>query len=259
MLYVIGTGLGMEDISFAAIKILKKCDYFFIDNYTTKIPFKIKKYEQFLTKIVRKKISIKELTREMLEEKSDELIRLAKNANIALLVYGDPLIATTHIALINEARKQGIKIKIVHNVSIINAITETGLSPYKFGKIASMPRWQEGYKPESFYDIIKQNLSINSHTLLLIDSELSFEQALKQLAEVDKEKILKHREIFVCSRLGTSQAKIKKIKLEGIKEDKIEKPFCFIIPSEIAFYERVGMKVEKEVEKAEAINNKHKG
>lgn len=47
--------------------------------------------------------------------------------NIALLIVGDVFAATTHTDLYLRGIKQGIPIKIVHNISIINAISVTGL------------------------------------------------------------------------------------------------------------------------------------
>lgn len=240
MFYLIGLGLDKEDINFKAINILKKCDEICVERYTTFLPFSIKEYEKFISSLINKKIKIKELKRQDLEENSKNFLIEAKQKNIALLVYGDPLIATTHIALIKEAKEIGIKTKIIHNVSIINAITNTGLSLYKFGKITSIPLWKENYKPESFYNIIKENLSINAHTLLLVDKELDFNKAINQLIQVDKEKIIK--EIYVCSCLGTKNEKIIKKNIEKIKKEikklKIKKPFCFIIPSKLSFYEK---------------------
>ncbi|MEM1577627.1 MAG: diphthine synthase [Candidatus Pacearchaeota archaeon] len=239
MLYLIGTGLDINDLNIKAIKALKKCQEIYLDIYTTKIPFSLKKYEKFLSFLLKKKIKIKKAEREFLEEKSKEFLEKAKINNIALLVYGDPLIATTHISLIKEAKELEIKTKIIHNISVINAITNTGLSIYKFGKIATMPSWQENYKPKSFYDIIKYNLSINAHTILLIDTDLDFSKAINQLISVDKEKIIK--EIYICSCLGTKEEKIIKENIYKIKENikklKIKKPFCFIIPAELNFYE----------------------
>ncbi len=172
----------------------------------------------------------------MLEDKSSEFLERAKKKDIALLVYGDPLIATTHIALLKEAKKIQVKTEVIHNVSILNAIAQTGLSIYKFGKIASMPEWKQDYKPESFYETIKQNLSIQAHTLLLVDIPLSFKTAVEQLRAVDKQNLLK--EVFVCSRIGTKEQKILKIDIKKGEKNEIKKPFCFIIPASLEFYER---------------------
>jgi len=49
------------------------------------------------------------------------------------------LTATTHISLIEEAKRCGVKYKIIYNASILDAVAETGLQLYKFGKVTSMP------------------------------------------------------------------------------------------------------------------------
>jgi diphthine synthase len=239
-MYLIGTGLEKEDVNLKALKALKKCKEIYIDTYTSPLPFSLKSYKDFLLKVLRKKIKVIEAKRALLEEKSHILIDKAKDKNIAILVYGDPLIATTHMALIKEAKEKNVKYEIIHNCSIVNVISNLGLSIYKFGKIASMPKWEDGYKPVSFYEIIKENKKINAHTLLLIDISLDFKDAIEQLKEVDKEKIIDS--IYVCSRLGTREEKVIKLDLKNdikklTKKLKIKKPFCFIIPSALSFYE----------------------
>ena len=54
-----------------------------------------------LEKIINRRII--NAKRELVE--SDFLINEAKKQDIALLIYGDPLSATTHLSLINEAKK----------------------------------------------------------------------------------------------------------------------------------------------------------
>ena len=83
------------------------------------------------------------------------------------MVYGDPLIATTHINYIIDAQKIGVKTRVVHNVSIFNAVTETGLMIYNFGKTASIPFDNENIKTP--IKIIKNNLKMGLHTLILLD------------------------------------------------------------------------------------------
>ena len=253
MLYLIGIGLSKESLTIEAIDALKKCKEIFIDVYTTTLPFEIKEYENFLKKVLRKTIRLLVASREILEEKSQHFLELAKNTDVGLLVYGDPLIATTHFSLIKDAKKMGIKTRVIHNASIINGISDIGLSVYKFGKIASMPKWQQGYKPKSFYHIIKQNLAIGAHTLLLISPELSFYEALEQLMHVDRSK--KIEKIFVCVKIGTKDAKIFFDKPENLKKLKnqkliksIEHPFCFVVPASLEWYEEEELKKMKQNE-----------
>ena len=165
--------------------------------------------------------------REFFENKSQELIKEAKKENIAILIYGSPLIATTHISLIQKARKLGIQVKIIHNASILDAITETGLQIYKFGKIASMPI----FEADSFIQIIKDNQKINSHTLILVDIDLDLKDALKKLESLNLGKII------ICQSLGTKNSKIFYDSVNNLKKLRIKKPFCIIIPSKLHFIE----------------------
>lgn len=63
----------------------------------------------------------------------------------------------------------GIKVGIVHNASIMNAIGVCGLQLYRFGQTISIVFFTENWRPYSFYDKLKENLSIDLHTLCLLD------------------------------------------------------------------------------------------
>lgn len=134
MLELIGLGLFDEkDISLRGLEEAKKADKVFIELYTGKWHGNLKKLE----KLVNKKIEI--LTRKDLEEGSDRILKDAKKKRIVIFVQGDSMVATTHITLIQAAKKQGIKTRIIHNASIISAIGETGLHLYRFGSIVTIP------------------------------------------------------------------------------------------------------------------------
>ncbi|MCK5449606.1 diphthine synthase [Candidatus Pacearchaeota archaeon] len=225
--YLIGTGLNENSISANALKILKTCDKIYLENYTVNFPYALKEL----------KLKFIELKRDMVENES--IIKEAKNQNIALLVYGDSLSATTHIQLILECKKQKIEYQIFHNASIMTAIAETGLQLYKFGKTASMPNWEEHTnKPTSFMNYIKENQSIKAHTLILTDIGLKIVDAINQLKNSsEKEKIKIPGKIIACSNIGTQNQKIFYETLDNLKEIEIKMPFCLIIPSEMHFLE----------------------
>ena len=232
-LYIIGLGLNIKSLSLEALEIIKKTQVY-LESYTVEFPYKIEELEQ----VIGKKVEV--LKREKVE--SDFLVKEAKTKNIALLVYGSPLMATTHISLILECKKQRGDYKVIHNASIFDAVVETGLQAYKFGKTASMPKWTEKYKPESFIEIIKDNLKIKAHTLLLIDIGLEFNKALQQIEQALKNKKLKLEKIVVCSQMGYD-SKIYYDKIENLKYQEIKAPFCFIIPtSDLHFIEKEALK-----------------
>lgn len=226
--HLIGIGLGKKSISLEALEVLKKCKRVYLENYTIEFPYKIEELEESY------KINISPLTRTMVE--SESFLEEAKNKEVALLVYGAPLIATTHISLLLKCKSEGIKYRIIENASILDALGETGLQVYKFGKKTSMPRWTEHYKPSSFVDVIKGNQKIDAHTVILVDIGLNFGDALKQLEESCHNKI-KLDKIIVCSKLGTDSGKVYYDSLEELAGREIYAPFCFIIPGKMHFIE----------------------
>lgn len=225
--YLIGTGLGPESLSWEALKIIRKCKQVYLENYTVDFPFEKKRLER------TSNTKIKELKREEVE--SEAFLEKAKTTNIALLVYGDSLSATTHSELILNCKKNKIPFQVIHNASILTAIAETGLQLYKFGKTASMPTWKDNWKPDSFTDIIKQNLSMQAHTLLLIDIALDLEKAKQQLKDALEKNKIDVEKIVLCANMGV-KSKMIYDKIENLP-NKTPKPYCLIIPSKLHFHE----------------------
>jgi diphthine synthase len=225
-LNLIGTGLNEKSLTLEALEAIKKSKKVYLENYTVDFPYAKSKLE----KVIKKKIT--ELNREKVE--SESFLSEAKKENISLLVYGDSLSATTHSEILT-CKKNKIPFKIFHNASVMTAIAETGLQLYKFGKTASMPTWKDNWKPDSFIEIVKQNQSINAHTLLLVDIALDLKKAKQQLKESMQNHNLEIEKIVVCSKLG-NQAKIIYDKIENLP-DEITKPYCFIIPGKLHFHE----------------------
>ncbi|MFA5070754.1 MAG: diphthine synthase [Candidatus Pacearchaeota archaeon] len=234
MLYLIGLGLNENGISLEGISALKKCEKVYLENYTVDFPYSLTELE----KVVKKKII--SLNRDEVE--SDRIVREAKKENIALLIYGSPLTATTHITIIEDAKKQKVKYQIIYGASIFDAIAETGLQIYKFGKIASIPKWQKNFTPNSFMGIIKDNKKINSHSLLLIDIGLDLKDALEELEKSAKDFDLKLEKILVCSRLGTGKKKIIYDEIKNLKNKVVKKPYCLIIPGKLHIVEEEVLK-----------------
>jgi len=227
MLYLIGLGLDKKGISLEALEICKKVEKIYLENYTIEFPYNLKELE----KVIGKKIT----PLERKEVESENLVKEASKNNVALLIYGSPLFATTHISLILECIKNNIKYKVLYNASIFDAMGETGLQLYKFGKITSLPSWKENYKPKSFLKVLEENKKINSHTLILVDIGLTFSEALKQLETACKK--IKIDKILVCSNLGTKEKKIFYGTIKELKKKDVLPPFCFIIPSKLHFLE----------------------
>ena len=238
--YLIGLGMNKKSISVSALEILKSCDKIYFENYTVNFPYEKQELEK------NYEIKIEELDRAKVEDES--VLKEAKEKNVALLVYGDSLSATTHMQLILECKNRNIEYKIFHNASIITTIAETGLSLYKFGKTASMPNWKEHTnKPTSFMNYVKENSSIKAHTLILTDIGLNIKDAIIQLLESGKEaKINLPGKIIAISCAGTSSQKIFYDTLGRIANLKLEMPFCLIIPTELHFLESEAIEALKE-------------
>ena len=230
-LYIIGLGLTIRGISLHGKKILKNIKKIYLENYTVEYPYTEKKLEKEL------KIKVIEANREFVE--SEAIVLMSKKEDVALLVYGSPLMATTHISLINSCKKSKVEYKIFHSGSVFDAVAECGLSFYKFGKTASLPKWQKNFEPKSFMDIIKDNQKINAHTLLLIDIGLRFDDAREQL----KESGLREK-VIVCSRLGV-RSKFYFGKLDEIPSEKVKAPYCIVISGKLEEYEEESLGINK--------------
>ena len=234
MFYLIGLGLNEKGYSREAYDAITKCKKIYVDNYTIEFPYEMKNLEKQFPK---EKFIL--LNREAVE--GLEFLGEARKTDVALLVYGSPLTATTHITILKEAKTNKIKTKVIYSASILDAIAETGLQIYKFGKITSMPRWdaRKNFTPDSFIEVVKENQSIDAHSLILVDIGLSFESALDELEKT----IAKHKipltKIIVCQQLGTRGQKIIFCHPSQLTEFKnIHPPFCFIIPGKLHFIEK---------------------
>jgi diphthine synthase len=232
MLYIIGLGLNVDGISKYGLETVNKCKRVYLENYTVDFPYS----EGELKEVLGKKVILAD--RDFVENL--KIVDEAQKMNVALLVYGSPLTATTHISILEEAKKSGVRYKIIYNASILDAVAETGLQLYKFGKIASMPAWDssKNYEPDSFMEIVKENQSIKAHSLILIDIGLDFQDALEQLKKsADKHKI-KLKKIIVCQALGTKHKKIFYKNIEEFEDfSGVKNPYCIIIPNKLHFVE----------------------
>lgn len=233
MLYLIGLGLNEKTLTKEAFETIKKCKKVYLEGYTVDFPYEFSDLEKEIG-------AFEVLGREDVE--SSRLIEEAKKKDVALLVYGSPLFATTHLTLLSDCRKVKVKTKVLYNASIFDAIGETGLELYKFGKITSMPKWtMDGkFEPDSFLDIVQQNSFIKAHSLILCDIGLSFEESLKQLETACKRRKIALGKFAVCSSLGTAKGKILYDTLDSLKKKgkNLQNPFCIIIPSELHFMEK---------------------
>ncbi|MEM4181639.1 MAG: diphthine synthase [Candidatus Pacearchaeota archaeon] len=223
--HLIGLGLDVNSLSLEEKEAIKECEKIYLESYTIDFPYMISELE----KTIGKKII--PLKREEVEGES--FLDRATYENIALLVYGDPFSATTHSQLILSCKRKKIPYKVYHNASIVNSIGEIGLSVYKFGKICSIPKWREGFKPTSFVAYLKENRMIKAHSLILVDIGMSLKEAIEELEEASKkENFSLPKKIIVISCLGTKKQNILFDMPKNLLKEDVEKPFCLVVPSE---------------------------
>ncbi len=243
MLYLIGIGFNEEDLSLKAIKILRKCDFIFLERYTSMITFD----PNNLKKIIGK--DIRNVSRKDLEDESYKIIDLARRKNVAILVIGDPLVATTHISLCLEAVKRGVDYKIIHAPSIINCILNTGISFYKIGRVVTIPLREKYPKPiRSVYDAIGYNKSRNLHTILLLDvdiegnSYLKVKEALNYLLELEqtfKENIIREEDnIVIISKGCTDYERIIFGKIRELMSLDVDLPATIVYLAKLSSIEK---------------------
>ena len=103
-------------------------------------------------------------------ESPTELLDLAKNHLVALLIVGDPLQATTHVDIQLQALEAGINCIVFHGISITTLVTgAVGLSNYRFGRQTTITYPYGGWVATSPLEVIAVNLFQNQHTLALLD------------------------------------------------------------------------------------------
>ncbi|MHA2113084.1 MAG: diphthine synthase [Candidatus Hodarchaeales archaeon] len=208
-LYFIGMGLsGFQTCSLETVEILKKADEIFIENYTNfiseKIPHELKQ--------VKTKFSY--LKREDLEEEDVRFLDKIQGKTVAIMIPGDPFIATLHNSFRVAAIKRGYSCQVIHNTSIISAAASiSGLSSYSFGRTVTCPFPENA--SEVPYEIIQKNKSINAHTLVLLDIQLeknkflTVREAIGILSNLEKEKSMKiftsESKIIGLARLGYTE------------------------------------------------------
>ena len=191
MFYLVGIGLKPKHITVEALEALKKCGQVFLDNYTSR--YAEGSIEE-LENILGKKIIL--LGRNGIEEGFEQVLKDSKAGDVALLVYGNCLTATTHVQLLIDAKKMGVKAAVLPGISLTNILAKTGLDEYKFGRTVSIVFHEKNYEPESFHEQMLENKKLGLHTLCLLDIRadedrlMGIPDALKVLEKIEKKNVL---------------------------------------------------------------------
>ena len=249
MLWLIGLGIyGVRGISLQSLDVLKSCDVVFVERYTSAITdAELHGLDRMIGHEKGKTNTV--LVPRWFVEDGREILHKAQVMEVALLSYGDPLIATTHTELIVRAVKNSIKVKIIHGVSGISSlIGETGLHMYKFGRTVTIT--SEPQSAATVYGTIFDNLNLGNHTMVLTEymdkrEEVFFLDPIKALlslleAERDVKSGACHEETFavILSRIGLKDEKKISGKLKSLlAQDYGKGPHTIIVTGPLHFIE----------------------
>ncbi|KXZ46288.1 hypothetical protein GPECTOR_45g158 [Gonium pectorale] len=153
VLYLVGLGLYDEhDITLRGLEAVRRCSRVYLEAYTSILLCGKEKLEA----LYGKEVIVAD--REMVESRAEEILEGADTGDVAFCVVGDPFGATTHTDLQLRARERGIRVAVVHNASVMNAVGACGLSLYRFGEVkepnlASLARGKIVYEPPRYMSI----------------------------------------------------------------------------------------------------------
>ncbi len=243
----VGLGLGVPPhLTLEALEVIRSADRLILDSYTSIIPDAL---IQFIKREAGDRLKIAE--RSLLEERSGEILEEASRREVAILVPGDPFIATTHQSLKTEALKRNVKVRVVHGLSIFTAaISASGLHIYKFGRTATIPKTSDVKLVSQPYNVLAENLSRGLHTLLLLDTAeggVSVGEALNLLLSAEEEfgKGVVRRDslVIALSRVGYDDSRIVAGSISSIADlNPQQPPHTLIFPGELHFTEKEAMK-----------------
>ncbi|CEM12609.1 unnamed protein product [Vitrella brassicaformis CCMP3155] len=210
VLHVIGLGLGDEkDVTIKGLEKIKAADFVYLEIYTAVLGVKKETLEAYYGQ------PIIEADRTLVESGCEEMLQRAKEHRVAFLVVGDPFCATTHSDLMLRAKEMDVRVDVVHNASIMNAVGICGLQMYRFGETVSIPFFEDSWRPESFYDKMVANQRMGLHTLCLLDIKVK-EQTLQNM--------LRGNQIFEAPRFMTVNQAVDEILEVHEKRQELAQP-----------------------------------
>lgn len=246
MLYLVGLGLGSNGyLTRRAMEVIMRSDKAYLDTYTSLL-------EPELVEELRGILGSRliEADRGLLEDGASRIIEEAGESDVAILVPGDPLIATTHISIIVEAARRGIGYQVIHGVSAHSAlISASCLQAYKFGKIVTIPK--DGVGVETCYKAILENMERGLHTLILLDTAdggLDIQSAIRMLMRVEDEAgmgLMTPDRLVIClARIGFGD----EFRWAGSLAEALERsypppPHSIILPGSLHFSEADALKI----------------
>ncbi len=248
MLSFVGLGIsGFESIPIEGLNAISTADIVYLEQFTSPIG------KSDLEKIQNAIKGEFRPAKRWLVEDGNEILEAAKENNVALLSYGDPYIATTHIELRARAIENKTETRSIHaSSSLTSMIGECGLHFYKVGRIATI--MSEMKSLTTPYYVIYKNLIEGNHTVLLLeynqdkDFFLDPNDALKGLLETEqgqrRKVITESSYVIVASRIGFEDQAIISGKISSLSKMNFGKPpHTIIIPGRLHFTESDALKL----------------
>ncbi len=177
MLTFVGLGLYDErSITLEGQAAIRGADHVFAEQYTSRLAgATVRDLERFHG------VDIERRDRAGVEQHPGAILQPAETDDVAFLVGGDPLVATTHVDLRLRAHDQGIDTRIVHGTSAQTAAAGlTGLQNYRFGKATTLPfpGSRGPAVPDSVIETLHENWTRGLHTLVYLDIEAAEDRYL---------------------------------------------------------------------------------
>ena len=256
-LWLIGLGPGDLGLMTAdAIEHARACEHRFLEGYTATLPSDQESQLESL-------IGPWQRAMRPAVEKPSEILELARNSPVALLVVGDPMQATTHIDLEAHCDEQSIEFSVIPGLSATSlAVSLSGLQSYRFGRQVTLPFAYGDYLPTSPLELIDANYRSDLHTLVLLDLDptgmgvdepqpmrpAQAVELLQKMAERLTEREGDTRDSMstpiaqwdsiLLSDLGTPDQRVVSGNLEDIAKVDGGRIHCLILPAEFSGLER---------------------
>lgn len=260
-LHFVGLGFHAEKgLPIYALELIRRANFAYVETFTSPVEPGI---EERLSNLLS--LNVKKASREFIED-GRVILEQARQADVVILVPGDPMVATTHTELRARAARSGIETKLVHNSSIISAIPgETGLHNYNFGKTVTLTAGPPSI-PVTVYHTLHQNLLLGTHTIILLeyDSSRNFflapNDALKSLLEAEKNFLyavfVPETFAVVASRIGNADQQITGGTVSRLQTTNFgEPPHVIVIPGKLHFSEIDALKTLLKIPEEEIRDN----
>tara|TARA_B110000444_G_scaffold112717_1_gene106304 strand:- start:829 stop:1647 length:819 start_codon:yes stop_codon:yes gene_type:complete len=257
-LALIGIGPGkVSSMTLEAVDLARHADVRLYEAYTALWS------EEALLELEKKIGSIRRIMRPAIEQPED-LLEMAKNQLVAVLIVGDPMQATTHIDLQLRAENAGVSVHIVHGISITTLVPGvTGVSNYKFGRSTTLTYSYGEWIATSPLEVMLQNYSQKLHTLVLFDLDPSgagtgdqrpmqapdaADSIAKMVAKYNEMELTEEQrgmvaeieqfEVVLCSDLGTDDQRLQTTSIGNLSTKSSGRLNCMVLLANLSEIER---------------------